>query len=223
MSLKLTTADVAAITRSIAPDRLSTYAAPAGSTDPLYPLSLYSWNVKISGAFLVPLQIFEVVMRNAIAEGLENKYGARWPWDRGFEWSLPAPARGYNPRQELQYVKGKVSRLPTSKAIPEFTLAFWSHLLTSRHDTRIWDHHLLTVFPHLPSGISVSDGRKKIHDDMEVLRKFRNRIAHHEPILKAPLSAHLNVIRELVSFRCPSTTSWLDQIETVSATLGQRP
>lgn len=223
MSIVLTPAEVAAITKSIAPDRLSRYAAPPGNADTLYPLKLYNWNAQVSGAFIPPLQICEVVMRNAIAEAIESIYGPAWPWESAFECSLPNPAHGHSLRAELLKARAITRHQHTPKVIPELPLYFWSQMLTSRHDTRIWNHHLLNVFPNLPAGTPVQSGRGMLHQHMESIRKFRNRIAHHEHIFNAPLTSHLALIRELVAYRCQPTLAFLDQVESVTDVLGKRP
>lgn len=41
-------------------------------------VELYLWNAQISGAFLFPLHICEVTIRNAIAEILYTQYGSNW-------------------------------------------------------------------------------------------------------------------------------------------------
>lgn len=69
---------------------------------PVAALELYDWNAQVSGAFMAPLHICEVVMRNTVSDALTAVYGARWPSSPVFETSLPAPHSGYNPRRDLQ-------------------------------------------------------------------------------------------------------------------------
>jgi len=65
-------------------------------------LELYRWNAELSAAFMVPMHICEVVLRNAIAGAIEEVYGPRW-YDPGtaFERSLPKPNSGYSPYRDL--------------------------------------------------------------------------------------------------------------------------
>jgi hypothetical protein len=234
MPLALTSAHIAAITNALSPARLSTYAAPAalvaapvvpGATGPSasdrYPLELYRWNSEISGAFLTPLDICSVVLRNAIAEAIEGKYGARWPWSNGFVRTLPNPSRGYSARQDLLSLQNKFTS--TGKIIPELKLVFWSQMLTARHDQRLWTPLLFQVFPNFPAGPTVAQARNTLYTKMEQLRLFRNRIAHHEPIFKSPLAQNLTTITELVAVRCSHTVLWLNDIETVTPLIGRKP
>ncbi|MDY7580139.1 hypothetical protein RGU70_17655, partial [Herbaspirillum sp. RTI4] len=184
-------------------------------------LALYRWNSEISGAFLTPLEICSVVLRNAISEAIEAKYGARWPWASGFERTLPNPHNGYSPRQDLFSQRNKFTS--TGKIIPELKLAFWSQMLTARHDQRLWTPLLFQVFPNIQPGLTVAQARVAMYNDMEQLRKFRNRIAHHEPIFKAPLMQNMAAITELVAMRCWHTVAWLKSIETVTAMIALKP
>lgn len=73
--------------------RMGTFEVAAGvqSDDDPAALLLYAWNAEVSGAFLAPLHVCEVVVRNAVSDALEALYGPRWPWSATFERSLPDP------------------------------------------------------------------------------------------------------------------------------------
>ncbi len=53
-------------------------------------LALYQWNLELSAAFIIPLHLLEITVRNAIVEGLTNIYTLNWPWDQNFILSLPS-------------------------------------------------------------------------------------------------------------------------------------
>ncbi|HTJ93974.1 MAG TPA: hypothetical protein VL424_12800, partial [Pararobbsia sp.] len=118
MSLALTPAELDAIRLALSPARLGTYvraATEAGEIDILYPIKLYGWNAHISGAFLMPLQICEVTVRNGIGDAIERRYGSDWPWSTAFETSLPSPSHGFNPRRELVDIRKKFRAGETGK------------------------------------------------------------------------------------------------------------
>lgn len=85
------TSVIRAVRRALSDARLSTFerAVVTKSVDDPAPLGLYTWNAVISGALLAPLQVCEVVIRNAVSDALESIYGSEWPWNRSFEGSLP--------------------------------------------------------------------------------------------------------------------------------------
>ncbi len=223
MTVATQNAIVAAVTRSLSPGRMSTYKAAAGiapGDDDLRALSLYAWNAEVSGALLSVLHICEVVTRNAVADAIAAVYGAAWPWSPGFEQSLSNPQAGYNPRNDL--FKSKGSYISTGKVIPELTMMFWVHMFTRRFDHRIWDPHLRLVLPHLGPG-SVSHHRSQTYQKLDSLRRLRNRIAHHEPILNRNLPADLKTIHDLIKVRCPVTERWVSTIEHASTIIAAKP
>lgn len=172
-------------------------------------VALYAWNAQMSAAFMVPLHICEVTVRNAVSEALERVHGPRWPWQAGFQASLPSvPAHiGYSPRDDLQKV---ASEQPTTgKVIPELKFVFWEQMFTKRHDVRLWNAHLKSVFPEHAPSITVRELRKRIYSDLDAIRKLRNRIAHHEPIFKRNLAEEFNRIIDLVRLRSLLVESWL--------------
>jgi hypothetical protein len=219
--IPLSQAQADAITATISPTRLATYitaAAPRG----IDPFHLYAWNAQVAASFLQSLQVCEITVRNGIASVIERQYGADWPWDPNFERTLPTSGR-FKPKDELIRARNLMQYGYTGKVIAELKLAFWCHMLTSRHDRRLWDPYLRAEFPNAPATKSVADCRKELHDTLEQLRHLRNRIAHHEPIFAKPLPRHYHELKQLIAWRCRETLAWHMQWETVTRDLAARP
>ncbi|WP_206499662.1 hypothetical protein [Vibrio anguillarum] len=183
-------------------------------------MNLYSWNGQLSSAFMLPLHICEVVIRNAVNDVLTKIYGERWPWERTFELTLPSRGR-YNPRSDL--INARRNKATTGKVIPELKFVFWQKMFTSRHSTRIWDNELQGLFPngtgHLTTATLLSD----IYDSLESIRLVRNRIAHHEHLINRNLSQDYSNIIKLISYRCADSINWLHSIEQLSPLLARKP
>jgi hypothetical protein len=83
------------------------------------------------------------------------------------------------------------------KVIAELKFAFWVGLVGPQYDATIWRKCLYKAFR------SVGGKRRKdIHSRLNALRRFRNRIAHHEPIFHKPIKVtHIEVI-ETVRWMC---------------------
>ncbi len=177
-------------------------------------LALYNWNAQISGAFMAPLHICEVIIRNAVSEALTAVYGDRWPWSTVFETSLPAPLYGYNPRKDIQL--NRRTQATTGKVIPELKFVFWQKMFTQRYDVRLWDVHLRRVLPNLDPVKTIAQLRQEIYTDLEDVRLLRNRIAHHEPIFKRKLTDDLDQVTALIQFRCRLTADWMVQCQRVT-------
>jgi hypothetical protein len=180
-------------------------------------LDLYNWNTQISGAFMAPLHICEVVIRNSISDTLTTVYGPRWPWSPVFEASLSHPPHGYSPRRDL--ADARRAQPTTGKVIPELKFVFWQRMFTGRHDVRLWDPHLRTVLPNLDPVKTVAQLRAEIYGDLEHVRFLRNRIAHHEPIFRRDLADDLRKIEALIRFRCHLTADWMMQVQQVTSYL----
>lgn len=199
--------------------RFATYLQATGS-DRDKALALYRWNLQLSAAFFVPLQVCEVGVRNGVVEAVASVHGQNWHLAHGFQRSLISSGP-YNQRAELIREAG---RQPTAgKVVAELKFVFWQHMFTARHDSRIWNSHLLTFFPNVPAGKANYENRGDIYDKLEKVRKLRNRIAHHEPIFKNNNLDDYMAIRELILYRSDVAAGWVDRIQTVTDLIRDKP
>ncbi len=213
-----------AVKSALSPARMATYEANAIAKgyEPAAALKLYAWNARISGALLVPLHICEVVIRNAVAEALGAMHGSQWPWNPGFERSLPRQGGpGYDAISDLQMVRKKVAT--TGQVIAELKFVFWEKMFTRRHDNRLWNVHLRRVMPNLNASETVAEHRQRIYEDLNKVRLLRNRIAHHEPIFARNLNEDLKLIQGLVAGRCRASADWLLIEQQVTEMLKGKP
>jgi hypothetical protein len=204
----------------ISAPRFATYLQAMGN-DREAALSLYRWNLLVSAAFIVPLQVCEVAARNAVVEAIEAVHGGAWPWSSGFIRSLPRARQGYCAVRNLQEV---AARLPTAgKVVAELNFAFWEKILTAGQDARLWNPHLRAVFPALNPAKSVSMLRGEAHSALRHVRKFRNRIAHHEPIFTRDMAVEYAQVHDIIHWRSPVAATWMDQTQGVTALIGAKP
>ncbi len=199
--------------------RFATYLAAKGG-DKAAALELYLWNLELSAALLVPLQICEVGVRNSIVSAIERVYGPNWPWERGFEISLRNPTRAYSPRQDLISLR----RLPTSgKIVAELKFAFWEKMLTLSHDAAIWNPYFRLAFPNTNPRKTVQELRAEGYNSLSKIRDLRNRIAHHEPIFNRPIRQEYDRILTIISWSNPVAATWVDKIQNVLPLNVRRP
>ena len=109
------------------------------------------------------------------------------------------------------------------KVIAELSFFFWQNLFTRRFESRLWVPHLRTVMPCLDVTQEVSILRRLVFDELESVRKLRNRIAHHEPIFNRDLEVDLRRIRWLIELRSPETAVWMMENQQVEYLLTKRP
>lgn len=207
------------VTETLSTARMSTYMEAAGD-DTALALELYVWNARVSSALMIPAHFAEVATRNAADDALTDQYGPDWPWNASFERSLPhGPPRKYSPNTDL--VSTRQSLDSTGKVIAELRFAFWENLFTSRHDKRLWKSRINALFP--AATIDAAELRNRIRQDLEDIRRLRNRIAHHEPIFTRDLASSLNKMKELVRLRSDETAILVESIEDVTLLLATSP
>lgn len=183
-------------------------------------LELYRWNLEVSAAFMGPLHLCEIAVRNGIAYAVEAVHGSDWPWTEGFIRSLQEGSR-YNAKRDLR--ECAQPRRAAGQVIVDLKFIFWEKMMTSRFRRSIWRHHFPTAFPEYDSTFSVNDARAACRVDLEHVRMFRNRIAHHEPVFTRDLQDDLERISRLLRWRNPVAAAWLTKIETVSPLIELQP
>lgn len=89
--------------------------------------------------------------------------------------------------------------------VAELRFSFWIGLIGPGYDTTLWRGALYKAFT-ARSGMP----RKRVHGRFNVLRRLRNRIAHHEPIFNRPVEQLHNEIIEAISWMCRDTAAWAE-------------
>jgi hypothetical protein len=217
--MPFTPAEINSVASILSAPRFATYLS-AKAADKEAALNLYQWNLELSAAFFVPLQICEVSVRNSIASAIVKTYGANWPWQRSFEISLRDPDTGYSPRRNLVGLR----RLPTSgKIVAELGFVFWEKMLTHGHDGAVWNAHFRSAFPNADPTKTIQTLRREGQDGLFKIRDLRNRIAHHEPIFRRNIREEYDRLRMLIAWTDPIAAAWVDKIEAVTAMILTKP
>jgi hypothetical protein len=145
----------------------------------------YFWNVALRQALYGPLGDVEVAIRNGVHRALSIRFGHEDWYDR---------PNVLHTREQRDIAKAKRAILDAGKAvIPGRVIAavpfgFWTSLLDTAygerpHGPQLWtttNGQLATVFPHATPYYQGYRGRVFIRVDM--LRRLRNRVFHHEPV-----------------------------------------
>lgn len=174
-------------------ERLGTYLAAAGG-DRALALALYEWNTTACAAVLHDLAHLEVAVRNAY----DRAWNAHTPtgtvhWTRDPDRYFPPAARrardgtfidaNRTPRNQIAAATRTAGRgAQAGKVIAELSFGFWRYLSISARETDLW-------LPYLRHGFIAGTSRKAIDTPMARLHMLRNRVAHHEPLLRADLDA----------------------------------
>lgn len=189
-----------ALTRTLSPARLATYLA-AAHQDLDVALALYERNTRLAEAFYTALQAVEVCLRNRLSEQLEIKYGDEWFRPGKSPLDPDAVAGIVKAIQQLHFDTKPVS---PGAVIAELGFGFWVSLLAPRYDATLWRRAFFHAF--IVGGKPLA--RDTVHRRLNVIRRFRNRIAHHEPVFGQDLQLKHSEIIESIKWMCVHTADW---------------
>lgn len=206
------------------PARMAPYQATAGS--PRAAIKLYRWNAEASAVVYEALHVFEVVLRNAVHDQMDQWHRAQ---GRQGSWLTHPPAE-LTSRSKTELLQARkrardglakkhqragVSAPPPvptdGDIVAQLTLGFWRFMLATRYTHDLWRDAVRYAFPHLP--------HQRLPDvEAPVIRlhQLRNRIAHLEPIYTRNLSLDFEDMKLVLGFVCPRTQAWFASTRTQS-------
>ncbi len=139
----------------------------------------YKSNVLVSESFYPLLSILEIGLRNSINYQLTRMFG-------DVEWydnvNFINIASGFQ-IERIEEAKANLSRdqkmITPGRVVAALSFGFWTSLFDSRFNKTLWKNLRLS-FPFCPKQIRQ---RKTISSNLNNIRRFRNRLFHHEAIL----------------------------------------
>lgn len=169
-------------------------------------IGLYNANTAISEALMGSIQIMEISVRNSIHRKLAKDYGVEWYI--GNKIGLDKAGN-----QLVQRLKNRYQSVPkfassealSQKIISELTLGFWTNLFRRQYEDPLWRKTLRSAFPHVGGPLT----RGQVYQYLDKIRRLRNRISHHEQILRYDLNIYYNNIIDMVSWVSPVMAIWL--------------
>jgi CBS domain-containing protein len=164
---------------------------------------------------MFPLGVVEITLRNAIDALLVAQHGATWHLDAGFRDTVLMPEGLSTLDKAILRAGAGAAR---SRVVAELTFDFWSNLFRPDYGA-LWRTGLNIVFPNLPKTTT----RHDIQTMARSINQFRNRVAHHEPVLDLNVTDVYASIVELVGLRCTETAAWLKHHSTLSTIIRTRP
>lgn len=205
---------LAALEQGLSAPRLAPYIRAAGG-DRKHAIRLYLWNSRLSKAFLFPLNIAEVLTRNAIHRVLSVEFG-------GANWVLNPPF-ALTAESEASRQRAMTRAQPTDQPddlVAALTFDFWSNLFRRDYNA-LWSRPgvLQATFPHIPNG----DDRSAVQTRVANINHFRNRIAHHEPIHTLNLRANYDALLDIIGIIDPTIRDWVRNCSTVMSVVRTPP
>ena len=188
-----------------------------------YAMRLYLWNVELTAAFWGPVSILETVIRNAIHDALRQGRADEW-------WSDPRVHLMNRERSMIDSAIADLHRKGVSspnagQIVAATTFGLWVGLTDAglpRHpllsyETALWQPRLIRAFPNL-SG----KRRKQLHRELDDVRRFRNRLAHHEPIFRAPLEQLRDDLITIAGYVHPDAAKLVREAQRIDHVLDRK-
>lgn len=192
-------------------ERFAPYLIKAGHDD-TFAFNLYLYNARLSKAFLFPLHILEVSLRNRINLLFSKKYRGDWPKDPAFQSILTS--------ESLSSLNTAIERANTSKTediVATLSFDFWSNLFRPDYDRSIWQTQMRNLLPN------ENLTRRTFQNVVKDINRFRNRVAHHEPIHHMDISKFHSTIIDVIGWICVDTQDWVKHHSTVHQVIRTAP
>jgi hypothetical protein len=177
----------------------------------------YKANILISESFYPLISILEVGLRNSI----DKQFIRRFEDDKWYEHidfiriiSKYQIDRISEARTNIQSSKKEIT---TGRIISELTFGFWTSLFDTKFEMTLWKN-LRFAFTNCPK-----ENRKRriISAKLNRIRKFRNRIFHHEAISwnMEVLRTYKQDIIEGINWLDKDLLDWIDELNHVDQTI----
>ena len=179
-------------------------------------LEIYDWHAELGAASFETIHYFEVVVRNAI-DGVLGEGQPQEPlketWLLDFDTLRP---------DGIKQVIVAIERLGRGKPISRggviagVPFGFWAGLF-GKHYEDLWRERLRFAFSH------GSATRKDVSGSMSRIRRFRNRVAHHDCLLGQDVAARAEEMLRIVAWIDPGAGAWLAARSRVLELAAQMP
>lgn len=157
----------------------------------------YKLNLQKSKNAYIPLSVLEVSLRNSINTLFERLYTRGWILNEADFLKQKELKKIYEAKNSIKE-RGEI--LTKEKLVAELTFGFWTGLFQSAYKEKMRFNNLKQIFPNLPPKEVLEIDRKQLSSKLNHIRKFRNRVFHHENILKDEFLNIENDINEVLTF-----------------------
>ncbi|MDP9800458.1 hypothetical protein J2S49_000534 [Arcanobacterium wilhelmae] len=201
-------------------------------------LALYRWSHLMASSCWTVIAHFEVLLRHRIDQVLSEHCSdadTRIPWffrvdvlkesERKTVATVIDSLRGRNtnPTKKKDQKHGEVDTryYNGDQLIAGLSFGFWTQLFKTGYED---------LFRSVLSRAFLGDGenedyvtRKQVSSDLESVRQFRNRVAHHDSLVHVPIFDEMERIFRLVRALNPEAERWIRDVSDWEAVFGERP
>ncbi|MGK8465973.1 hypothetical protein [Nocardia cyriacigeorgica] len=179
-------------------------------------LALYAWSSRTAAVSFEVVGHLEVLLRNALDRELRAHFDEV---STGIPWFLMPVPDGADLSVAVEAVRMRLrpmNRELRHQIIAGLSFGFWTGLLGRKYE-QLWRDCLHRAFPY-------STGqRKQLAAAVEGVRKFRNRLAHHDSLLNVDVPFEIRRVLEVAGYIDVSAAKWLQQVSTAMDQYAKRP
>lgn len=170
----------------------------------------------MSAAAFETVAHLEVLLRNAIDAALADHYAEN---SRGIPWFLCQPPVNEETTSAVAIVRDRLRPLGRDtrhQIVAGLSFGFWSGMLGRRYED-LWRSALHRAFP------GSGGARKQVASEVEAVRKFRNRLAHHDSMLNVDVPFEMRRVLQVAAFIDSEAATWLQRVDRSTQVYAERP
>ncbi len=198
------------LAKGISAERLAPYYVQARK-DLWVAIRLYERNTRLSEALYGVVQGLEILLRNAIHTKLTERLGQEDWYDY-----LPLVEAERNEIEKAKKAfEDRIAKATPGKVVAELNFGFWVRLFSGQYEKELWVKHLRLIF-------APSMQRKRLHDRLMQIKTLRNRIAHHETLIRRDLPQDYADILEAIGWISPTGRAWIKSTNSFEIRYAER-
>lgn len=204
-----------AMRQAISEPRFAPYLREAKG-DETAALELYKWSTRMTSATYELIAHVEVFMRNAIDRALSQGYRDE---TCGIPWLLREPPLKVEAMRRVTDVRDRLRdqhRESRHQIVAGLSFGFWAGMLGPRYEEE-WRLSLRHAFP------GGNGTRKEAAILAEGIRKFRNRLAHHDSVLGLDIPFEVQRLHALAELLGAEPAAWLRSVDRTADVYRERP
>jgi Abi-like protein len=196
---------------ALSSDRLQPYVVHARSADPWLIIRLYERNTKLSEALYGVVQALEVLLRNRIhGQMMKDIWAADWYDKVAFlepEQNEIADAK--------KAIADRIKPVTPGRVVAELNLGFWVRMFSGQYEKEFWVKNLHKLY-------AASRQRKAVHERLVNIKTLRNRIAHHETLIRRKPEKDYADTLEAIEWLSPTVLAWVKSTNCFEARFAER-
>ncbi|WP_155263663.1 Abi family protein [Sphingomonas segetis] len=210
-----------AFVATISKPRLSKYLQESKG-DLKVALLLYHWNSQLSQALYLPLQSWEIALRNKLNEFFCYKYNQNWPYEQRARRNLNhKDLKRLTDTIARQTLQRNGAQPTTNQVVADLSAGFWVSQLGAGYAIPYGWHGPNLKFRIFPNDHDLT--RQDAADMCDGLLDLRNRVAHHEPIFHLSLEDLRADLDDVLNGLCASTSAYMKSACSFSQVWAGKP